>query len=68
MTVGELKEILEDYDENQEVCIGMYQIYGSNFTYDINDIEVNDLDSFYGDNKENVVMLIEGEQSGTISK
>ena len=68
MTVGKLKEILEDYDENQEVCIGMYQNYGSNFTYDISDIEVNDVRKFYRGTKENVVMLIEGEQSGTISK
>lgn len=66
MTVGKLKEILEDYDENQEVCIGMYQNYGSNFTFDIRCVEVNDVKEFYGDTRKNVVMLIEGSQAGII--
>lgn len=66
MTVGELIELLEQYDAEQEVCIGMYQNYGSNFTYDISCVEVNDVNRFYGDTGVNVVTLIEGSQSGTI--
>lgn len=30
MTVGELKSLLEDYDEDFPICIGMIQTYGSN--------------------------------------
>lgn len=66
MTVGELKEILEEYEEEQEVYIGQYQNYGSDFTYDIESVEVNDMRSFHGNDKDNVVLIIEGTQSGTI--
>lgn len=67
MTVGELINALEDYEEDMEVCIGMYQNYGSNFTYDICDeLEVNGINSFYGDDEDEVVMLIMGGQTGTI--
>lgn len=39
MTVGELKNILEDYDEDFPVCIGMIQTYGSNFATELDDVD-----------------------------
>ena len=39
MTVGELKSILEDYDEDLPVCIGMIQTYGSNFATELDDVD-----------------------------
>mgnify|MGYP003212874908 FL=1 len=39
MTVGELKSILEDYDEDLPVCIGMIQIYGSNFATELDGVD-----------------------------
>lgn len=38
MTVGELKAVLEDYDEDLPVCIGMIQSYGSNFATELDDV------------------------------
>ena len=35
MTVGELKNILADYDEDLPVCIGLIQTYGSNFATEL---------------------------------
>lgn len=39
MTVGELKAILKDYDEDLPVCIGMIQTYGSNFDTELDDVD-----------------------------
>ena len=67
MTIGELINALEGYDEDMEVCIGMYQRYGSNFTYDICDeLEVNGINKFYGEDIDEAVMLIMGTQMGSI--
>lgn len=68
MTVSELISELENYDEDMEVCIGMYQTYGSNWTYDICEVEVNGKYSMYGEDEDEVVMLIMGRQDGTIIK
>lgn len=68
MTVGELIEYLNQYDEDTEVCIGMYQHYGSDFVYNISDVEEGGYYAFYGKDKDNVVLLIEGQQKGTIKK
>lgn len=66
MTIGELINVLEGYDEDMEVCIGMYQRYGSNFTYDVCDVEVNGINQFYGEDIDEAVMLIMGTQTGSI--
>jgi hypothetical protein len=66
MTVGELKEYLEEFDDDQEVCIGLYQKYGCDFTFDIDSVVVNDMRHFYGRHKEDIVMIMEGCQTGTI--
>ena len=68
MTVGNLKAILDCYDDKQKIVIGEYQSYGSNFVYNIcEDVEENGVRKFYGkDIKDGVVMLIMGSQIGVI--
>ena len=66
MTVRELIEILEEYDEDMEVRIGMIQRYGSNFAMNIcEDVEEHTIRSFYGKDFKAVV-LTEGNQIGTV--
>ena len=65
MTVGELKAVLEDYDEDLPVCIGMIQSYGSNFATELDDMDeftVDDLE--YGEEKK--VDLTQGSQIGIV--
>ena len=65
MTVGELKAVLEDYDEDLPVCIGMIQSYGSNFATELDDMDeftVDDLE--YGEEKK--VVLTPGSQIGIV--
>ncbi len=67
MTVRDLIDELENYDEDMEVCIGMYQRYGSDLTYDICDeLEVNGINKFYEEDIDEAVMLIMGTQMGII--
>lgn len=66
MTVAELKEMLEDFDDEMEVCIGMQQNYGSDWAYticDVNAFDVKDLDT---SEKEEHVVLSMGRQFGTV--
>ena len=66
MTVRDLIEMLEEFDEDMEVCIGMIQRYGSDFAMNIcDDVEKHKIRSFYGDDFKAVV-LTEGEQIGTV--
>lgn len=66
MTVRDLIEMLEEFDEDMEVRIGMVQNYGSNFAMNIiNDIAEHKINSFYGDDFKAVV-LTEGNQIGTV--
>lgn len=66
MTVRELIDALEQFDEDMEVCIGMIQRYGSDFAMNIcEDIEEHSIHSFYGKNYKAVV-ITEGEQVGTV--
>lgn len=69
MIVGSLKAILDCYDDEQKIVIGQYQDYGSNFVYNIcDDVEENGINKFYGNNIKNAVMLILGNQIGTIKQ
>ena len=68
MTVRNLINWLEEFDEDATVMIGMYQGYGSDFAYNIDDIEQKSLVGFYGDDEEDVVFLIEGRQVGVLSE
>lgn len=65
MTVGELKAVLEDYDEDLPVCIGMIQSYGSNFATELDDMdEFTEDDLEYGEEKK--VVLTQGSQIGIV--
>lgn len=39
MTVRDLIDELEQFNDDTEVCIGMFQNYGSNFTMEISEVE-----------------------------
>ena len=66
MTVRDLIEMLEEFDEGMKVCIGMIQNYGSNFTMNIiDDVAEHKIRAFYGDDYKAVV-LTEGNQIGTV--
>ena len=66
MNVRDLIDVLEQFDEDMEVRIGMIQNYGSNFAMNIIDeIAVHNINSFYGDDIQAVV-LTEGNQVGTV--
>ena len=67
MTVRELKESLDNFDEDAPVMIGQIQKYGSNWAYEIDDIEIDvsvSAVSWLASDKENVVLLIMGMQGG----
>lgn len=66
ITVGELKSILEDYDEDLPVCIGMIQPYGSNFATELDDVDDFTVDDWeYGEEKK--VVLTQGSQIGIVN-
>lgn len=66
MTVRDLIEMLEEFDEDMEVHIGMIQNYGSNFAMNIvEDVAEHKIRSFYGEDFKAVV-LTEGNQIGTV--
>ena len=66
MTVRDLIDALEDFDEDMEVRIGMIQTYGSNFAMNICDeVEVHKINAWYGEDYKAVV-LTEGSQIGTV--
>lgn len=66
MTVSELIEMLEEFDGDMEVRIGMIQNYGSNFAMDIiDDVAEHNINTFYGKDFRAVV-LTEGAQIGTV--
>lgn len=80
MTVKELinalKELVEDYGEeyeNMEVVIAEYQTYGSDFAYNVSDIDAGtytDWDDMNPDNEDddepNCVKIVLGRQIGTM--
>ena len=68
MKVKTLISWLSDYDDDTEVMIGMYQIYGSDFAYTIEEIEDKKaFEGFYGEHEDNVIFLLEGDQCGVIA-
>lgn len=65
MTVRDLIEELENFDDDQEVVIGMQQNYGCDFAYTIygtEELPVKDWDN----EKEDMVVLTMGKQFGTV--
>ena len=66
MTVRDLIEMLEEFDGDMEVRIGMIQNYGSNFAMNIvDDIAEHNIRTFDGEDFK-AVILTEGEQIGTV--
>ena len=66
MRVKDLIEILETYDENAKVIIGMRQTYGTDFAMEIEyDIAERKIRAFYG-NDYKAVVITEGSQCGAI--
>ena len=70
MTVKELIEILEGFDPEMEVAIGMIQRYGTDFAMEIQDISVNKVDawdmSYDEDECPERVVITEGSQFGSV--
>lgn len=65
MTVGELKNILSEYDEDLPICIGMIQTFGSNFATELDVVDELMVDDWeYG--KEKKVVLTQGSQIGIV--
>lgn len=66
MTVRELIEALEEFDDDTEVVIGMKQKYGCDFAMDVEyNIAEHNVHGFYEDNCKAVV-ITEGEQCGVV--
>lgn len=67
MTVRDLIDMLEEFDEDMEVRIGMIQNYGSNFAMNIVDeVAEHNIRSFYGADFRAVV-ITEGNQIGVVN-
>ena len=65
MTVRELIDMLENFDDDTDVLIGMEQIYGSDFAMEIRDVSERNVTAFGGEDCKAVV-LTEGEQCGVV--
>ena len=66
MTVKELINWLEDFDEDAEVVIGMHQRYGTDFAMEISDVSEEKINPFYGEDDASCVVITEGEQLGSV--
>ena len=77
MTVREminaLEQLVEDCgDDTMEVVIAEYQNYGSDWAYNVNDIDTGTYSDFYkdnydeDDNEPNCVRIVLGRQIGTM--
>lgn len=65
MTVRELINWLEDFDDDAIVVIGMHQRYGSDFAMDIDDVSTETVDEWDGEETE-MVVITEGSQMGSV--
>lgn len=66
MTVKELINWLEDFDEDAEVIIGMQQTYGTDFAMEIENVSEENVNLFYGDSEDKFVVITEGSQIGSV--
>lgn len=70
MTVKELINWLEDFNEDAEVVIGMHQKYGTDFAMDIDKVSTEKINMFYSDDEDDdsrYVVITEGNQIGSVS-
>jgi hypothetical protein len=68
MNVGDLKQILEDYDDDIEIRFASQPAYP--FEYSIEDVYLVDMDNLVNEDKEesdSVLYLVEGNQLGYLS-
>ena len=65
MTVRDLIDELENFDEDMEVRIGMIQSYGSNFAMNISEVDEYKVKAWYGEDF-NAVVITEGSQIGVV--
>ena len=65
MKVKDLIDILNTYDEDMEVRIGMQQNYGTDFAMNIREVEECTVNSFYGEDYKAIV-ITEGSQCGAV--
>lgn len=65
MTVRDLIDELENFDEDMEVRIGMIQNYGSNFAMNIIEVDEHKVKAWYGEDF-NAVVITEGSQIGVV--
>lgn len=65
MTVRDLINELENFDEDMEVRIGMIQNYGSNFAMNISEVDEYKVKAWYGEDF-NAVVITEGSQIGVV--
>ena len=66
MKVKDLIYILENFDENMEVKIGMKQTYVTDFAMEVSyDVDEYVINSFYG-NDYKAVVITEGGQCGAV--
>lgn len=66
MTVRDLIEELQNFDDDMEVIIGMRQTYGTDFAMDVEyDIEERKIRAFWG-NDYKAVVITEGSQCGAV--
>ena len=65
MTVREMIDMLENFDDDMEVIIGMQQTYGTDFAMEIGDVEEYNVMAFYGEDYK-AVIITEGGQCGAV--
>ena len=65
MKIRELINMLENFDDDMEVRIGMQQNYGTDFAMNIRDVEEHGITPFYGKDYKAVV-ITEGNQCGAV--
>ena len=66
MTVGELIYELQKFNEDDEIYIGEYQNYGTDFAYSLRNVETNDISSFFDNDIKSAPILVMGSQLGAI--
>lgn len=66
MTVKELINWLEDFNEDAEVVIGMQQRYGTDFAMEVEEVSEEKVNLFYGNDDSDYVVITEGEQIGSV--
>lgn len=69
MTVGELIDLLKDFDDDAEVVIAEYQNHGSDFAYDVWDVSKTRYNNWDDESLEEdgvCVQITMGSQIGTM--